>query len=179
VTPFLIVVTVAFIAWRYRRALGLDQRWDQHGRTHAEDLAQRLGWTTRKTNGRSPADPTRAPVAVNSPGRSFYPRLDTSRLPTSLAIGALVGIIAVALDVQGLSLLSFLIGILVGPFAGGTYVRSRWWILVAPAVAIVVGAGGELGPLVVAFPVAAIAYGGIRSDVAGWIARLNAEADGP
>ncbi len=177
VTPLLIIVTIAFLAWRYRRVLGLDQRWDQHGRTHADDLAQRLGWTTRRSSDRPPAGSAKAPVVANSPDRSFFPRLDTSRLPTSLAIGALEGIIVVALDIQGFSLLAFILGILIGPFAGGTYLRSRWWLLVAPAVAIVVGAGGELGPLVVAFPVAAIAYGGIRTDVAAWIARLNAETE--
>jgi hypothetical protein len=177
VTPFLIIVTIAVIAWRYRRVLGLDQRWSQHGRPHADDLAQRLGWTTRKANVRAPDRSAKVPVGLSSPDRSFYPRLDTSRLPASMAIGALVGTVVVALDIQGFSLLSFVIGILIGPFAGGAYVRSRWWLLVAPAVAIVVGAGGELGPLVVAFPVAALAYGGIRTDVAGWIARLNAEPD--
>lgn len=177
VTPFLIIVTIAFIAWRYRRVLGLDQRWDQHGRAHADDLAQRLGWSTRKATVRRATGSHKVPVTTRPAERSFYPRLDTSRLPASLAVGALVGIVVVALDIQGMSLLSFAIGILVGPFAGGVYVRSRWWLLVAPAVAIVVGAGGEIGPLIVAFPVAAIAYAGLRTDVAAWIARLNAEPD--
>jgi hypothetical protein len=49
--------------------------------------------------------------------------------------------------------------------------------LVAPAVAIIVGAGGEIGPLFVVFPVAALAYAGIRADVVGWLARLNAEPE--
>jgi hypothetical protein len=177
VTPFLVILTIAFIAWRYRRILGLDQRWDQHGRAHADDLAQRLGWTTRKTTGGGTTNSSNVPVTTRPVERSFYPKIDTSRLPPSLAVGALVGIIVVALDIQGMSLLSFVVGILIGPFAGGVYLRSRWWLLVAPGVAIVVGAGGEIGPLIVAFPVAAIAYVGTRTDVAAWIARLNAEPD--
>jgi hypothetical protein len=177
VTPFLVIVTIAFIAWRYRRALGLGQHWDQHGRAHAEDLAQRLGWSTQRTTDRSAPGTKKVPVTTRPTERSSFPKLDTSRLPASLAAGALVGIIVVALDIQGMSLISFAIGILIGPFAGGVYVRSRWWLLVAPAVAIVVGAGGEIGPIIVAFPVAAIAFAGIRTDIAAWIARLNADPD--
>lgn len=174
---YVIILIVAFVAWRYRRVLGLSKQWDQHGRAQAEDLAAKLGWTNRQGGPRTSAPQARQPVPVRARPTSFYPKIDTSRLPTAVAIGALFAIIVVGLDLQGYSILSFLIGIVVGPIAGGLYVRSRWWLLVAPAVAIIVGAGGEIGALFVAFPVAALAYAGIRADIAGWLARLNAQPD--
>lgn len=109
--------------------------------------------------------------------RSYLPKIDSSRLPTALAIGVLVAVVALGLELQGFSLLASLVAILIGPFFGGTYVRSWWWPLVASVTAVIVGAGGELGLLIVAVPVAAIAYAGIRTDVAARIARWNAEPE--
>jgi hypothetical protein len=179
VAPFVTIVVIALVAWRYRRALGLSKRWDEFGRDHAGDLAARLGWSNRK----GPGGPTRASTArtavARSTRRSFFPRFDTRRLPVALVVGACEAVIVLGLDLGGHDFLSFVVGIVVGPFIGGVYVRSYWWLLVAAVAAIVVGAGGEIGPLLVAVPVAAIGYVGIRTDVAGWIARLNAEPDEP
>jgi hypothetical protein len=175
VTSILILLAVGLLAWRYRQVLGLDQRWDRHGRAHAEDLAAKLGWTNRQSGNGAPTSQP-APKVQDAPSyRSLVPRVDISRLSNSVAVGAAVAVVVFALDLQGYSLLAFLIGIVIGPYFGGAYLRSRWWLLVAPVVAIVAGAGGELGLPVVALPVAVIAYLGIRSDVAGRVARWNAE----
>jgi hypothetical protein len=178
VTSILVILAIVFLAWRYRRSLGLDQRWDRYGRSYADELSEKLGWSTRRGGNPAPDATVKTPVTPGPERHPFLPTLDTTRLPTAVAAGVLVAIIAVALDVQGWSLLASLVGIVIGPFAGGTYIRSRWWVLVAPAVAVVVGAGGELSPLFVAVPVAAIAYGGIRTDVGAWLARLDTGSEG-
>jgi hypothetical protein len=88
-----------------------------------------------------------------------------------------VATVVVALDIQGFSFLSFLVGMVVGPLAGGVFARTRWWLLIAPLIAVVVGAGQGIGMWIVAGAVAAIAYAGLRLDVAGWLARFDADSE--
>ncbi|MEA2594489.1 MAG: hypothetical protein QOF01_958 [Thermomicrobiales bacterium] len=175
--PFLTILTVAVLVWRYRKVLGLDKRWDQSGRSSADDLAARLGWSSQRGAQRPAAASTKPAGSTGAVVRSYLPKIDSSRLPTALAIGVLVAVVALGLELQGFSLLASLVAILIGPIFGGTYVRSWWWPLVASVTAVIVGAGGELGLLIVAVPVAAIAYAGIRTDVAARIARWNAEPE--
>jgi hypothetical protein len=86
-----------------------------------------------------------------------------------------VAIVVVGLESQGFAFLASIVALAIGPFCGGLYVRSRWWVLVAPLIAVVVGAGGKLGSWAVALAVAAIAYGGTRPEVRSWLARWTAE----
>jgi len=179
VLPVVVVLVIGVVAWRYRRVLGLGKGWDGSGRDQVDDLAARLGWSNREAPGRPTQTRARPSLDSGPRSRSFYPAISTRRLPIALAIGVVEGIVVVDLDLGGHTFLAFLAGIVVGPFLGGLYVRSLWWPVVAALVAIVVGAGGEIGTLLVAIPVASIGYAGIRTDAAGWIARLNAETDDP
>jgi hypothetical protein len=175
--PVLTLVVIAFVAWRYRRVLGLGKRWHDFDRDRAVDRATRLGWSSR---GQTAGDPTRRPVPHNGASRGpqpgFLPSYNSRYLPAALAAGVVESAIVLGLDLAGHDVLSLMTGLLLGPFVGGLIVRSLWWPLVAALVAVVVGAG-ELGTSVIALPVAAIGYAGVRADFAAWLARLNADAD--
>jgi len=177
VTPIVVILVVAFLAWRYRKMLGLDQRWDRHGRVYTEELASKLGWTTGQKVDRKPTAPARPPFQSQAHRRSLLPTPDSSRLPVAVATGIVVATVVVALDIQGFSFLSLLVGMVVGPLAGGVFTRTRWWLLVAPLIAVVVGAGQGMGLWIVAGAVAAIAYAGLRFDVASWLARLYSDSE--
>jgi hypothetical protein len=171
----LLLAIMSLVSWRYRRILGLSDQWDRHGGERVEDLAAKLGWS-RSTSGSRPGSGTKrsVPASSNSGWNAYLPNINGERLPAALAVGAIAGIIAVGLDVQGFSILSTIVGMAVAPYLGGVYLRSKWWLLIAPLVAFVTGSAGELGTLITAVPVAAIAYAGIKTDLAGWIARLDA-----
>lgn len=168
---------MSLVSWRYRRILGLSDQWDRHGAERVDDLAAKLGWS-RPVNRSQPNSGTRRPMPATSPAKSgwgaYLPNINGERLPAALAIGALDGIIAVGLDVQGFSILSTIVGMVLAPYLGGLYLRSKWWLLIAPLVAFVTGTVGELGTLITAVPVVAIAYAGIKTDLVGWLARMDA-----
>ncbi|HEY7036216.1 MAG TPA: hypothetical protein VH482_33110 [Thermomicrobiales bacterium] len=174
---FLTIVVIVYLAWRYRRVLGLDKRWDGFGRQQASDLAASLGWGTRREPTAQPPAPARQPQTSRPARQGMFPKIDSRRLPVTIAAGIVEAIVVIGLDLAGHSLLSFLAAAVIGPFLGGLYVRSLWWPLIAALVAIVVGAGGEMSPLVVTVPVAIFGYVGARSDVAGWFSRLFAEPE--
>lgn len=173
--PLISVVVIAFVAWQYRRVLDLSKRRDGFGPDYARDLASRLGWT-------NPTDAVSLAIGSQSnggpaqaPQRSSIPTIDRRRLPAALAIATAQAVVVLALYVSGHELLAVFVGIVIGPFLGGIYVRSLWWLPMTALMAIAVGAGVRVTPLLVAVPVAAIGYAGIRTDIAGWIARLNAK----
>jgi hypothetical protein len=176
VTPLLIIVAIGFLAWRYRKVLGLNKMWDQHGRAQAQDLAAQLGWSRQQQRTEKRDAAGRSSISSASPRRSFVPQLDSRRLPAALAVGAVVAVMGLGLELGGHSLLASLVFLFVGPFAGGLYVRSRWWVLIAAALAVMVGAGGRVGGVLVGLAVAAIAYGATRMDAKAWLARWNAES---
>lgn len=173
----LLLAIMSLVSWRYRRVLGLSDQWDRHGAERIDDLAAKLGWS-RPTTRPQPGSATRLPVPVTTSTRSgwsaYLPNINGERLPAALAIGALDGIIAIGLDIQGFSILSTIVGMVIAPYVGGIYLRTKWWLLVAPFVAFITGAAGEFGTLITAVPVAAIAYAGIKTDLAGWLARVDA-----
>ena len=171
---FLTILTIAFVAWRYRKMLGLDKTWDRYGREQADDLAARMGWRGRNGPTSTTAGAGRPATPQVLPRRSFLPQIDSSRLPAALTVGAVEAVVIVGLEIQGFSFFSSIVALLVGPFIGGAYLRSRWWMVVAAMIAVVVGAGGRLSPFIVALPVAAMAYAGIRADVRAWISRWDA-----
>jgi hypothetical protein len=174
----LTLLIVGFIVWRYRQVLGLDKTWDRYGREHADELATRLGWRDGRRSPR-PGLTRQATVDRAAPSRSLLSYVDGRRLPAALTAGALEALVIVGLELQNYTFLASLTSLLVGPFVGGAYLRTRWWMLVAAAIAVIVGAGGRLGPVVVALPVAVIAYAGIRTDLRAVIARWNAATDEP
>ncbi len=91
------------------------------------------------------------------------PPFDPSRLPIALVVGVVVALIAAALEMMGHTILSQLAGLAIGPFVGGIAVRSYWWVfVVAPGIAALIGAGAGITSVLVAIPVIAIAYGGVR-----------------
>jgi hypothetical protein len=171
----LLLVIMSVVAWRYRRILGMPAEWDRFGSDRAEDLAAKMGWS-RPTAEKRPGAVSSRPVPASSRSGwgALLPNINGERLPATLAVGVLDGVIAVGLDVQGFSILSTIVGMVVAPFLGGVYLRSKWWMLVAPFVAFVTGSAGEFGTLISAVPVAAIAYAGIKTDLFGWLARMNA-----
>jgi hypothetical protein len=90
------------------------------------------------------------------------PTLDGSLLPRALAVGVGFGVVGLGLHVAGYDTLVLALGLVVGPFAGGLFVRSRWWILVAVATGVPLAASDELRPALVVLPVALVAYVGTR-----------------
>lgn len=93
-----------------------------------------------------------------------FPTIDNRLLTRALAGGVVLGLISGGLQLAGLTLLAYVVGLGVGPFTGGVLLRTRWWVLVAAIVSVIIGAGGEIRALYIALPVAMIAYLGVRME---------------
>lgn len=93
-----------------------------------------------------------------------FPSVDSRLLPGALIAGVVLGVITGGLQFAGQTVLAYIVGLGIGPFAGGVLLRTRWWVLVAAIVSVVIGAGGEIRAFYVAVPVALIAFIGVRLD---------------
>ena len=151
-TVVVVLVAIGFVAWRYRRFFGFEPA----DRGRPERLPER-------------ADGAQATRPW------WLPTIDSKHLPAALLAGGCVAAAGITLDLLTHPILAQAAVLVVGPITGGMVVRSRWWPIVAAAVATVAGGGGRLGPLVVALPVAVIAYGSVRFDWRGLFERWTAE----
>jgi hypothetical protein len=157
----LVIAVLGLVAWRYRRFLGLD-RLGRDAAPRIDHVRQQLGWGSGGSMSQSRSSGRQSPSLTGAILRRIPP-FDASQLPRCLVVGIIVAAVAAALELTGHSILAQIAGLAIGPFVGGIAVRSFWWVfVVAPAVAALIGAGSGLSSMLVAIPVMAVAYGGVR-----------------
>lgn len=173
--PIIVLVAIGAVAWRYRRAIGLDlflkNLREGSGTAKARPVASRKP-AVRRVGSPSAGATVSSPSAAER-SRWSIPPFDSRRLPPALIVGVVLAVATAFVDSGGRPILAQTIGLLIGPFVGGLVVRSWWWVLIAAALGALLGAGAGLSSLFVAFPVGLVAYSGIRADPRRWLGRFG------